>query len=81
MADRGVSLVNQLTAECYSPQELVDCMRDLERTIGRLDDTCAALSANLKAAKKDRDRAVADLRSVIREVKILDQKTRRKSAK
>lgn len=63
-------LVNELTGEAMTVREYVDQQRAIERQIGRLDNTIADLRASLKAAKGDRDKAVAALRSVVRESKL-----------
>lgn len=76
MAD---TLVNELTGETSSPAELLADLKRREREVTRMDDVITTLSGELKAAKKDREKAVAQLRSAIREVK---SRTRlRKAAK
>ncbi|HVL67190.1 MAG TPA: hypothetical protein VM364_07995 [Vicinamibacterales bacterium] len=68
-----MDIVNELTGETSTLPELLASMRSTERAIQRLDDTICAFSAELKAAKQAREKAIAELRSIIREVKILER--------
>lgn len=67
------SIVNELTGEASTPEELLAQLRSVERSISRLDDTIFTFAAELRAAKQAREKAVAELRSIVREVKVREQ--------
>lgn len=62
-------LVHEVTGEAMTVRDYVDQQRAIEKRIGRLDNNIADLRATLKAEKGERDKAVAALRSLIRESK------------
>lgn len=74
------SFVNELTGEVLAPVELVRELREVDRAIPRLDDVIAMHSAEAQAAKKDREKAIARMRSIIREVRILAAKKGRRAS-
>jgi uncharacterized protein (DUF3084 family) len=65
------SIVNEHTGEVQAPAEFVENLRGLERTIAAADREITALSADLSAARKARERAVAMLRGAVRDGKVL----------
>lgn len=65
------SVVDQRTGVVNTPNEYVENLRALELQVQRLDDSIAAARADLKVMKENREKAVADLRSSIREGKVL----------
>ncbi len=73
------SIVNELTGEVSLPAEFVASLRTVERSIFRLDNTIAAYKADLKAAKMEREKAIANLRAMVREAK-MDARARRRAA-
>ncbi len=66
----GESVVNELTGEIAPPSAFVSSLRSVERSIFRLDNAIADLKADLKAARMEREKAIAALRSMVRESKI-----------
>lgn len=67
--------VNQDTGETLTLAGYVAQQRQLEREILRLDGAIDTLKNSLKSAKGDRDKAIHDLRSTVREIKILGTET------
>lgn len=65
------SVVNQRTGVVEQPSEYVENLRALELSIQRFDDDIAQHKADLKMARECREKAVAALRSAIREGKVL----------
>lgn len=65
------SVVNERTGEVDTPSEYVENLRALDREIQRADDTIVSLKADLKAAREMREKLVAQLRSAVREGKVL----------
>ncbi|OFW05663.1 MAG: hypothetical protein A3H96_11420 [Acidobacteria bacterium RIFCSPLOWO2_02_FULL_67_36] len=74
-------LINELTGEAQTPAEYITSLRRLERSVTRLDDTIAGLGAELKAARQAREKAVALLRSAIREIKAMSRASKRQAVK
>jgi hypothetical protein len=64
-------VVNQRTGVVDTASEYVENLRALERAVQRLDDDIAIMHADLKAAKEAREKAVAQMRSAIREGTVL----------
>ena len=69
MSDRE-SIVNELTAEVMLPRDFVSALRALERRIFRLDNVIATFKGDLKASKMEREKAIGELRSMVREAKM-----------
>lgn len=65
------SVVNQRTGVVEQPSEYVENLRALELSIQRFDDDIARHKADLKMAREGREKAVATLRSAIREGTVL----------
>lgn len=65
------SIVNQRSGVVEAPSEYVENLRALEVSIQRFDDDIAQFKAELKTAREGREKAVAALRSAIREGKVL----------
>lgn len=73
MADER--LVNEMTGEAMTLADYIANTRALERTIFRLDNTINDLKSSLKAAKEDKLKAIAALRSNAREVRLRSKPT------
>lgn len=79
IADSGIErqqaemerIVNERTGEVAAPSEYVENLRALDREIQRADDTIVELKADLRAAREMREKLVAQLRSAVREGKVL----------
>ena len=65
------SVINERTGEVAAPSEYVENLRALDREIQRADDTITQLKADLKAARELREKLVSQLRSAVREGKVL----------
>lgn len=65
------SVVNERTGVVEQPSEYVANLRALEVSVQRFDDDIASFKADLKTAREGREKAVAQLRSAIREGKVL----------
>jgi hypothetical protein len=65
------SVVNSRTGEVSAPSEYQENLRAVERTIQRLDDDIVQHKADLKMARDAREKAVAALRSAVREGTVL----------
>lgn len=61
------SVVNQRTGVVERPSEYVESLRLLEDTVQRCDDQIGELQAELKSTRIAREKAIAALRSAIRE--------------
>lgn len=68
-------LVNELSGEVMTLREYVDRGRALERAIFRLDNSINDLKSSLKAAKEEKLKAIAELRSNAREVRLRSRPT------
>jgi hypothetical protein len=53
------------------PSEFLDNLRAVETSLQRIDDTIAALKADLKTARETREKLVGQLRSGVREGRCL----------
>ena len=73
------SLVNELTGETSTPTEYIASLRRLEREVTRMDDVLTTLKAEVKVARQGRDKAVAELRAAIREIKARSRGVKRKA--
>jgi outer membrane murein-binding lipoprotein Lpp len=71
LSRRRDRVVNQRTGVVDTASEYVENLRALERAVQRLDDDIAIMHADLKAAKEAREKAVAQMRSAIREGTVL----------
>lgn len=65
------SVVNERTGEVAAPSEYVENLRALDREIQRADDTIIGLKADLKGARELREKLVSQLRSAVRDGKVL----------
>lgn len=65
------SVVNERTGETNAPSEYVANLRELERSIQRLDVDIDTAKVELKGLRDEREEAIAALRSAIREGKVL----------
>lgn len=65
------SVVNERTGEVSAPSEYLQNLRALERAIANYDNDIAGLSADLSAARKAREKAVASLRTAVRDGQVL----------
>lgn len=65
------SVVNQRTGVVEQPSEYVENLRALELSVQRYDDDIVSLKSDLKSTKEAREKAIAALRSAIREGKVL----------
>jgi phosphoenolpyruvate-protein kinase (PTS system EI component) len=63
--------LNEQTGETLTLDDYLAQQRHLEREITRFDAAIANLRADLSAAKKGKERAYADLRATVREIKAL----------
>lgn len=59
--------VNENTGEVMSPAEYHRAVRAVENNIFRLDRTIDDLKSSLKAAREDREKTIAALRSLARD--------------
>lgn len=65
------TIVVEQTGESFdSTSDYLTHQRRLEREIQRYDDAIAVFKADLSSSKKQRDKAVGELRTLIREAKI-----------
>lgn len=76
MAERE-SIVNELTGEVALPRDFLAALHAVERRVFRLDNTITAQKADLKAAKVEREKAIGELRSMVREAKMHIRAARR----
>jgi len=67
----GDRVVNQRSGLVDTASEYVENLRALELAVQRLDDDITILHADLKAAKEGREKAVAQMRTAIREGAVL----------
>jgi hypothetical protein len=65
------SIVDQRTGVVNAASEYVENLRALEREVQRCDDAIADLKDSMKEAKARREKAIAQMRSAIREGKVL----------
>jgi len=65
------SVVDNRTGEVSAPSEYVENLRLLEVTITRADEAILEAKADLKTARDDREKAVAQLRAAVREGAVL----------
>jgi hypothetical protein len=76
------TIVVEQTGESFdSPSDYLMHQRRLEREIQRFDDAIAVFKADLSSSKKQREKAVGELRTLIREAKIAARASRKKAAK
>jgi hypothetical protein len=64
-------VIDERTGEVSAPSEYMLNLRALETAIARADDDIVGYKADLKAARERREKAVAQLRSAVREGKVL----------
>lgn len=72
-----MDLVHQLTGEVLSVEEYLDASRVIEREIGKLDRALVDCKEESKELKMAREKAVKDLRAIVREMNVVAPRGRR----
>lgn len=65
------AVVDQRTGAVETPSEYLDNLRGIEVGIARADEEISSVKAHLKAVKDKREELVAQLRSAVRDGKVL----------
>lgn len=64
-------LVNTTSGEVLTLADYLAAARGIEQEIGKLDHAIAATKEELKDMKVGREKAVRELRAIVREIKVL----------